>query len=114
MINKAMMEIPPKFAGQTPVNPEARRRLHQVWHGAQGLAEDVRYYGEWMKQKAFEKIGHLYPKVKANDGNERTVIAWIWARTVKCPNPLPADAKCRWRVPSFSLKRKEMKRTFNP
>ena len=64
MINKAMIEIPPKFAGQPPVNPDAKNRLDQQWTGAQGLAEDVRYYGEWMKQRAFERIGHLYPKVK--------------------------------------------------
>jgi len=82
MINKAMIEIPPKFAGQPPVNPESRRQLGGEWKGAQGLAEDVRYYGEWMKQKAFEKIGHLYPKI---DG--KTVIAWLWTHTVKCPNP---------------------------
>lgn len=92
MINKAMIEIPPKFAGQAPVNPEARARLDAGggWTGAKGLAEDVRYYGEWMKQQAFQKIGHLYPKVKvpaAQGGGEATVIAWIWARTVKCPNP---------------------------
>jgi putative DNA methylase len=83
MINKAMIEIPPKFAGQPPVNPESRRQLGGEWKGAQGLAEDVRYYGEWMKNKAFEKIGHLYPKVKDIHGQEHTVIAWIWARTVK-------------------------------
>jgi len=89
MINKAMIEIPPKFAGQPPVNPDARNRTDYTgeWKGAQGLAEDVRYYGEWMKKKAFERIGHLYPKVKDEHGHEHTVIAWIWARTVKCPNP---------------------------
>lgn len=92
MINKAMIEIPPKFAGRPPVNPEAQRQLdaHGNWKGASGLAEDVRYYGQWMKEQAFRKIGHLYPKVKvptAQGGGEATVIAWIWARTVKCPNP---------------------------
>ena len=87
MINKAMIEISPKFAGQPPVNPESRRQLGGEWKGVQGLAEDVRYYGEWMKKKASEKIGHLYPKVKDKQGQEHTVIAWIWARTVKCPNP---------------------------
>ena len=91
MINKAMIEIPPKFAGQAPVNPEAQRCLGNTdWKGATGLAEDVRYYGEWMKQEAFKRIGHLYPKVKVpkeQGGGEATVIAWIWARTVKCPNP---------------------------
>ena len=92
MINKAMIEIPPKFAGQAPVNPDARARLDAAdgWTGANGLAEDVRYYGEWMKRQAFKKIGHLYPKVKvpaAQGGGEATVIAWIWARIVKCPNP---------------------------
>ncbi len=92
MINKAMIEIPPRFAGMPPVNPEARRNLAKgaEWKGAAGLAEDVRYYGEWMKQKAFKQIGHLYPKVKVpaeQGGGEATVIAWIWARTVKCPNP---------------------------
>lgn len=95
MINKAMIEIPPKFAGQAPVNPDIRNGQmgvsgSGVWTGAAGLAEDVRYYGEWMKKKAFEKIGHLYPKAKVpkeQGGGEATVIAWIWARTVKCPNP---------------------------
>ena len=92
MINKAMIEIPPRFSGMSPVNPEARRRTDYgaQWKGAQGLAEDVRYYGEWMKQEAFKRIGHLYPKVqvpKEQGGGEATVIAWKWARTVKCPNP---------------------------
>ncbi len=89
MINKAMIEIPPKFAGHAPVNPEAQRQgaANQGWKGAAGLAEDVRYYGEWMKQEACKRIGHLYPKAKLEDGSEATVIAWIWARTVKCPNP---------------------------
>ena len=86
MINKAMIEIPPKFAGQPPVHPGATV-LEGGWKGAAGLAEDVRYYGEWMKQEAFKRIGHLYPKVKDEKGKEHTVIAWIWARTVRCPNP---------------------------
>lgn len=92
MINKAMIEIPPRFAGQAPVNPDSRTRLDGAtgWQGAQGLAADVQYYGEWMKREAFRRIGHLYPKVKVPHelgGGEATVIAWIWARTVKCPNP---------------------------
>ena len=88
MINKAMIEIPPKFAGQPPVHP-GKSDLDDGcgWSGAAGLAEDVRYYGEWMKQEAFKRIGHLYPKVKDEKGKEHTVIAWIWARTVQCPNP---------------------------
>lgn len=93
MINKAMIEIPPKFSGQPPVNPDARvSKMNQGWMGAAGLAEDVRYYGEWMKKKAFEKIGHLYPKVKDKHGHEYTVIAWIWARTVASPDPMAHGA----------------------
>lgn len=106
MINKAMIEIPPKFAGQPPVHPDATV-LEGGWHGAAGLAEDVRYYGEWMKQEAFRRIGHLYPKVKDGQGKERTVIAWIWARTVKCPNPA-----CGCEMPlagSFELSKKKGK-----
>ncbi|BCV23912.1 DUF1156 domain-containing protein [Gelria sp. Kuro-4] len=92
LITKALIEIPPKFAGRPPVNPEARRKIgHQVeWPGAAGLAEDVRYYGQWMRDEAEQRIGHLYPKVKLPPeygGGEATVIAWLWARTVKCPNP---------------------------
>lgn len=92
MINKAMIEIPPRFVGQSPVNPEARRQFgsDMQWSGTKGLAEDVNYYGEWMKQEALKRIGHLYPKVripKEQGGGESTVIAWLWARTVKCPNP---------------------------
>ncbi len=103
LINKAMIEIPPKFAGMPPVNPEARKpenALGKTWKGAAGLAEDVRYYGAWMREEAQKRIGHLYPPVEitadmAQDrpdlkpliGQKLTVIAWLWARTVKSPNP---------------------------
>jgi len=91
LINKALIEIPPKFAGCPPVNPESRQRyLQKDWMGAKGLAEDVRYYGKWIREEAWKRIGHLYPKVqlpKAYGGSDATVIAWLWARTVKCPNP---------------------------
>lgn len=106
LINKAMIEIPPKFAGQAPVNPESRKglALSGGWKGAQGLAEDVRYYGQWMRDEAEKRIGHLYPKVeitpemvrerpdlKKYQGRELTIIAWLWARTVKSPNPAFAN-----------------------
>lgn len=108
MINKAMIEIPPKFAGQAPVGPipagEKQQNLMEDWQGAKGLAEDVRRYGHWMREEAFKRIGHLYPTVKitqdmveerpdlkAYEGGELTVIAWLWARTVKSPNPAFSD-----------------------
>ena len=104
LINKAMIEIPPRFAGRPPVNPEARAEFERGarWNhgGAKGLAEDVRYYGRWMRDEAEKRIGHLYPKVEitADMAEERsdleryvgrrlTVVAWLWARTVKSPNP---------------------------
>jgi putative DNA methylase len=103
LINKAMIEIPPKFAGKPPVNPEARKEktlIAREWRGVQGLAEDVRYYGQWMRDEADKRIGHLYPRVdvttemgrarpdlKPYVGQKLTVIAWLWARTVKSPNP---------------------------
>ncbi|OMC38985.1 hypothetical protein A5740_02785 [Mycobacterium sp. GA-1841] len=88
LINKALIEIPPKFAGHPPVSPEvANDQLSHPWPGATGLAEDVRRYGQWMRNEAEERIGHLYPKATLPDGTEATVIAWIWARTVTCPNP---------------------------
>jgi len=89
MINKAMIEIPPRFAGCKPVNPEWRANMGSsiAPSGAAGLADDVRYYGQWMKKEAYKRIGHLYPAVKVNNDFEATPIAWIWARTVKCPNP---------------------------
>ena len=108
-INKAMIEIPPRFAGKAPVNPDAQvSAMCSGWSRAQGLAEDVRYYGEWMKQEAYKRIGHLYPKVKVpheQGGGEATVIAWIWTRTVKCPNPA-----CGCEMPlvhSFELSKKK-------
>lgn len=114
MINKAMIEIPPRFSGMAPVNPDARTsKMSQAWSRAQGLAEDVRYYGEWMKQEAYKRIGHLYPKVKVpreQGGGEATVIAWIWARTVKCPNPA-----CGCEMPlasSFVLSKKKDKEAW--
>ena len=85
LITKALIELPPKFAGMPPVNPDARAELGNdaEWKGAAGLAADVRWYGEWMRERAWERIGHLYPQ----GPNGETVIAWLWARTVKCPNP---------------------------
>ncbi|MEV7631205.1 DUF1156 domain-containing protein [Microbacterium sp. NPDC089318] len=86
LINKALIEIPPKFAGREPVYPGAAG-TRTGWPKATGLAEDVRRYGEWMRDEAQKRIGHLYPKAKLPGGGEATVIAWIWARTVTCPNP---------------------------
>lgn len=88
LINKALIEIPPKFAGQSPVSPDvAADQLAHPWPRATGLAEDVRRYGQWMRDEADKRIGHLYPKATLPDGSQATVIAWIWARTVTCPNP---------------------------
>ncbi len=103
LITKSMIEIPPKFAGLAPVNPEARAGRAATgarWKGATGLAEDVRYYGAWMRAEAKKRIGHLYPTIaitpelaaerpdlKPLVGQRLTVIAWLWARTVKSPNP---------------------------
>lgn len=112
LINKALIEIPAQFSGHAPVNPDAYSRIGAAatWKGASGLAEDVRYYGEWMKQQAEKRVGHLYPKVKLSDGSEATVIAWIWARTVKCPNPV-----CGAEMPlisSYSLSKRKGKETW--
>ncbi|MFN5753748.1 MAG: DUF1156 domain-containing protein, partial [Pseudanabaena sp.] len=148
LITKSLIEIPPKFKDMPPVNPASspsppsplsqgekgnkskktvknKDRLMQ-WFGAQGLADDVRYYGAWMRDEAFKKIGHLYPKVSLPDGGEptgsklgrslihdsskATVIAWIWARTVKCPNP-----SCGCAMPlvrSFALSNKKGKEAW--
>jgi len=114
LINKALIEIPPKFAGLPPVNPEAQHSLMgSDWHGARGLADDIRYYGKWMRDKAKKRIGHLYPKVtlpKEFGGGEATVIAWLWARTVVCPNPA-----CGAHMPlvrSFYLSKKKGKEAW--
>lgn len=104
LINKAMIEIPPKFAGRKPVGPvpagEKQTKMAEDWSGARGLAEDVRRYGHWMREEAQKRIAHLYPQVEitaemAKDrpdlkpyvGQKLTVIAWLWARTVRSPNP---------------------------
>ena len=86
LINKALIEIPPKFAGQKPVSPGTAEE-QSSWIRAEGLAADIRQYGQWMRDEAEKRIGHLYPKIKAPGGTEHTVIAWIWARTVTSPNP---------------------------
>ncbi len=109
LICKAMIEIPPKFAGKEPVNPEwqnktIEEKAMQRWSGTQGLADDIRYYGKWMRDEAEKRIGHLYPKIEITKemaqeredlkkyvGDKLTVIAWIWARTLKSPNPAFAN-----------------------
>ncbi|MCX2813762.1 MULTISPECIES: DUF1156 domain-containing protein [unclassified Pseudomonas] len=115
-INKAMIEIPPKFAGRAPVGPEidpdksskkhATRDVFEDWSGAKGLAEDVRRYGAWMREEAHKRIGHLYPQIEVTpemvaerpdlaqyQGEKMTVIAWLWARTVRSPNPAFSHAE---------------------
>ena len=121
LITKALIELPPKFRNRPPVNPEAdragmttgkfvgrgkNRKPEQIpWRGTTGLADDIRYYGRWMRDEAFRRIGHLYPPVELSDGKQATVIAWLWARTVPCPNPA-----CGIRMPlmkTFQLSKKE-------
>ncbi len=164
LITKALIEIPPKFASKPPVNPESNARLKDGWKGAQGLAEDVRYYGKWMRDEAEKRIGHLYPKIKITEemvwgskwgsgvspdsgerrpgrptpsqsdfncrpgwptpkrlpirpdlepylGQELTVIAWIWARTVASPNPAVGGAHVPL-VRSFWLSTKKGKEAW--
>lgn len=86
LINKALIEIPPKFAGWSPVFPGVAEE-QSSWLRAEGLAADVQHYGQWLRDEAEKRIGHLYPKVTAPGGTEHTVIAWKWARTVISPNP---------------------------
>jgi putative DNA methylase len=127
LINKAMIEIPPRFAGKPPVNPESRSEktlLAREWKGAQGLAEDVRYYSKWMRDEAEKRIGHLYhavevtsemakgrPDLKPLVGKKLTVIAWLWARTVKSPNPAFRDVEVPL-VSSFLLAAKPGKEAY--
>ncbi|QKD82777.1 DUF1156 domain-containing protein [Thermoleptolyngbya sichuanensis A183] len=139
LINKALIEIPPKFKDKSPVNPEDRaKKSISSWRGAQGLAADVRFYGAWMRERAFEQIGYLYPKVRIGnhggtedtekenlrdlcasvvnrnhgdtEGTEATVIAWLWARTVTCPNPACGCAMPL--VRSFQLSTKKGKEAW--
>ena len=86
LINKAMIEIPPRFAGMPPVHPDIDKTL-TTWERAQGLAADVEAYGRWMRHEAQRRIGHLYPDATGPDGAKLTPIAWIWARTVESPDP---------------------------
>ena len=127
LINKAMIEIPPRFAGRPPVNSEARARKSvagREWRGAAGLAEDVRYYGKWMRDEAERRIGHLYPKVRINpemvaerpdlkryEDRELTVIAWLWARTVPSPNPAFSHVQVPL-VSTFMLSTKKGKEAY--
>jgi putative DNA methylase len=127
LINKAMIEIPPMFAGNPPVNPETRgdkELFKKTWKGAQGLAADVRYYGKWMRDEAEKRIGHLYPKIeitremvlerpdlKPYVGKKLTVITWLWSRTVKSPNPAFAKVDVPL-VSTFMLSTKSGKEAY--
>lgn len=112
MIGKAMIEIPPKFKDMEPIHPGIKGR--SFYRNAEGLAEDVKYYGEWMRDKAFERIGHLYPQVdlpKENGGGKAKVIAWIWARTIPSPNPALQSLKTPL-VRNFHLLKKDKRKTW--
>jgi putative DNA methylase len=112
LITKALIELPARFANQPPIHSvdNEGRLAVESWHGAQGLAEDVRYYGAWIRKEAERRIGHLYPPATLPDGRKATVIAWIWARTVACPNPA-----CRATMPlvrSFWLSKRKGKEAW--
>ena len=119
LINKAMIEIPPKFAGRAPIGPtsvgeQERFEDRRAWPSATGLAEDVRRYGAWMRKEAIKRIGHLYPQVdlpKKYGGGKATVIAWLWARTVKSPNPAYAHVEVPL-VSTFILSSKAGKEAY--
>jgi putative DNA methylase len=91
LITKALIEFPPRFAGKSPICPEAQSDLRN-WRGAQGLAEDVRRYGEWVHDEAKKRIGEHYPTVELEDGSQALVTAWLWARTVASPDPAQKGA----------------------
>jgi putative DNA methylase len=86
LIHRAMFEIPPLFANKAPVHPGLQNEMGH-WTGTQGLSADVRMYGEWMRDKAFENIGAYYPVVEGEDQKHLTPIAYIWARTIESPDP---------------------------
>jgi putative DNA methylase len=124
-----MIEIPPKFVGRPPVNPKWQERTSEEkaanpWQGAEGLAEDVRHYGQWLHNEAEKRIGPLYPRIEVTAemvkerldlspllGHKLTVIAWLWARTVKSPNPAFADVDVPL-VSTFILSTKEGKEAY--
>jgi putative DNA methylase len=127
LICKAMIEIPPRFAGKPPINPEAHKDkalIARQWKDAQGLAADVRFYGKWMRDEAEKRIGHLYPKIEITAemaktradlkplvGRRLTIIAWLWARTAKSPNPAFANVDVPL-VSTFMLSTKAGKEAY--
>ena len=123
LITKALIELPGEVKDQPPTHPESDNLKLKSWKGAQGLAEDVRWWGEWLRNEAEKKIGHLYPPVHVTSemaaerpdlkkyiGKDLTVIAWLWTRTVKCPNPA-----CGIQMPlvrSFQISKKKGKEAW--
>ena len=112
MLNKASIDFPARFSNMNPINPKENDSLiNDEWMGSNGLSSDIIYYGNEMKKLAFEKVGHLYPKIKLkHGGGEHDAVAWIWARTVRCPNPA-----CGCRTPlvkTFTLSTKNKKRVI--
>ncbi|GAA1276566.1 DUF1156 domain-containing protein [Sphaerisporangium rubeum] len=105
LINKALIEYPTRWAGRPPVYPDVAASRLGDWPSTRGVAEDIRRYGHWMRDQAKKRIGHLYPQVRCEVGGSLDVIAWLWARTVTCPNPT-----CNGTLPlvrSFWLSKKE-------
>lgn len=115
LIGKALVEIPPKFSGQPPINPDARNIAQhgelRGWQGAQGLADDFRYYAEWMRGEAKRRVGHLYPSAALPNGSKSTAVAWLWARTVRSPDPSAKGAMVPL-VSSFMLSTKESQKVW--
>ncbi len=127
LINKAMIEIPPKYAGMKEINPSGQNKTQLIFDksvGSEGLANDIKYYGKWISEEAKKRLEHLYPKVKITSeivskrpdlsayiGKDLNVIAWLWARTVKSPSPFYSHVDVPL-VNSFNLSTKEGKETY--
>jgi putative DNA methylase len=114
LIGRALVELPPRFAGMPPINPGAQTSIsHGRWtgKGAQGVSEDVRYYGHWLRDEAARRIGNNYPDVVLHDGSTAKVIAWLWARTVPSPDPSARGARVPL-VSSFILSNREGRKSW--
>lgn len=109
LISKAVAEIPAIFAGSPPVNADSDP--HRTWKGPEGLAEDIRVYGKWMRDEAAKRVGKLYPTAHLPDDSEAPVIAWVWARTVASPDPMARGAHVPL-VSSFMLSTKKGKHAW--
>jgi putative DNA methylase len=79
LISKILAELVPQFRDQSPLAPDSGRLPVLDTYG--GVLHDLQYYAKLIQERVYKAVASAYPP-----GTD-SFVAWLWCRTVPCPNP---------------------------